>query len=147
MFGGVADRAANINQTYLEYGISDELTLGAKIYIELSTTDLDRSSAAAGAFLRKRIWQDGQGGVASVQGGYAHPIESLIGGFFTLADPGAVPDAHLAGLYGRGWGDVWSGGFISPIRIKEGLRDLVLRGFRHEVSEFNPKKQPLALTR
>jgi hypothetical protein len=113
IFSGVPDRDTNISQIYLEYGLLDGLTIGAKVYVELSTTDLDRSSAALGGFLRKRVWQDGMGSVASVEAGYAHPVESLLGRTFSVADPGAVPEAHLAGLYGHGWGDAWSGAFVS----------------------------------
>ena len=115
--GGPVSSDTNISQMYLEYGLFDGLTIGAKSYVELSSTDLNGSSAAFGGFVRKRVWQDGQGGVGSVQFGYAHPIESLLGGSFTVADPGAVPEAHLAGLYGRGWADNaanrWGSAFIS----------------------------------
>ena len=111
--GGPVSRDTNISQIYLEYGLLDGLTIGAKSYIELSTTDLTASSAALGGFVRKRVWQDGRGGVASVQFGYAHPIESLLGDAFAMAEPGAVPEAHLAGLYGRGWADDWGSAFLS----------------------------------
>jgi len=113
MFGGAPNRDTNISQIYLEYGLRDGLTLGAKAYVEVSTTDIDRSSAALGGFLRKRVWRDGLGSVAAIEVGYAHPVESLLGKTFAAADPGAVPEAHLAGLYGRGWGDAWSGTFVS----------------------------------
>ena len=111
---GPISRDTNISQIYLEYGLLDGLTIGAKSYIELSTTDLTTSSAALGGFVRKRVWQDGRGGVASVQFGYAHPIESLLGDAFAMAEPGAVPEAPLAGLYGRGWAGDWGAAFPSP---------------------------------
>ncbi|MCH8167963.1 MAG: hypothetical protein IID49_03615 [Proteobacteria bacterium] len=111
--GGPISRDTNISQIYLEYGLFDGLTIGAKSYVELSTIDLEASSAALGGFVRKRVWQDGRGGVASVQLGYAHPIESLLGASFAMAEPGAVPEAHLAGLYGRGWGGDWGTAFLS----------------------------------
>lgn len=113
MLGGGPDRDTNISQIYLEYGLLDDLTIGGKTYVELSSTDLERSSAAVGAFLRKRVWRDAGGSVASVEAGYAHPIDSLLGGAFAAAEPGAVPEAYLAGLYGHGWGDAWSGAFVS----------------------------------
>lgn len=111
--GGPISSDTNVSQIYLEYGLLDGLTIGAKSYVELSTTDLNGSSAALGGFVRKRVWRDRQGGVASVQLGYAHPIESLLGSVFTVSEPGAVPEAHLAGLYGRGWGGEWGSAFIS----------------------------------
>jgi hypothetical protein len=83
----------NIGQIYLEYGLLDRLTIGAKSYIELSSTDLNGSSAALGGFVRKRVWQDGRGSAGSIQFGYSHPIESLLGSTFALAEPGAVPEA------------------------------------------------------
>jgi hypothetical protein len=112
MFGGAPDHDTTVSQVYAEYGLLEGLTVGAKLYVELSATDFDRSSAAIGGFLRKRVWQGG-GSVVSAEAGYAHPIESLLGSTFAAADPGAVPEAHLAGLYGHGWGDVWSGAFVS----------------------------------
>lgn len=111
--GGPVDSDANISQIYLEYGLIEGLTVGAKLYVELSTSDFEASQVSLGGFLRKRVWQDGQGGVASVEAGYAHPIESLIGNGMELADPGAVPEAWLAGLYGRGWGGDWGNAFVS----------------------------------
>lgn len=111
--GGPANSDGNISQVYLEYGLTDTLTLGGKAYAELSSTDPDESTASLGGFLRGRVWQDGRGGVASLQAGYAHPIDSLLGGSFGLADPGAVPEAHVAGLYGRGWGGIWGSAFLS----------------------------------
>jgi hypothetical protein len=111
--GGPVSRDTNVSQIYLEYGLFDGLTIGGKSYVELSTTHLDASSAALGGFVRKRVWQDGTGGVASIQAGYAHPIESLLGTAFDYADPGAVPEAHIAALYGRGWGGTWGNAFVS----------------------------------
>ncbi len=111
--GGPIDADANITQVYLEYGLIEGLTAGGKLYVELSASDLAASSASLGGFLRKRVWRDGHGGVASVQGGYARPVESLIGQGFERADPGAVPEAHLVGLYGRGWADDWGSAFLS----------------------------------
>jgi hypothetical protein len=113
MFGGAPNRDTNISQIYLEYGLLDGLTIGAKAYVELSTTDLDRNSAALGGFLRKRVWRDEIGSVTAVEVGYAHPVESLLGRAFAAAEPGAVPEAHLAGLYGHSWGTEWSGAFVS----------------------------------
>jgi hypothetical protein len=125
--GGPASSDTNISQIYLEYGLLDGLTIGAKSYVELSTTDLTASSAALGAFLRKRVWTDGQGGVGAVQAGYAHPIDSLLGRTFDYAEPGAVPEAHLAGLYGRGWAGDWGSAFVSTGAAyhlrREGLAD------------------------
>ena len=111
--GGPISSDTSISQIYLEYGLFDGLTIGAKSYIELSTTDLYESSAAFGGFVRKRVWQDGQGGVGAVQVGYSHPIESLIGGVFALSESGAVPEANLSGLYGRGWAGDWGRAFVS----------------------------------
>lgn len=111
--GGPVDADANVTQVYLEYGLVEGLTVGGKLYVELSASALEASSASLGGFLRKRVWQDGHGGVASVQGGYAHPVESVIGQGLELADPGAVPEAHLAGLYGRGWDGDWGNAFVS----------------------------------
>jgi len=112
MFGGAPNHDTTISQVYAEYGLLDGLTVGAKVYVELSTTDYEQSSAAIGGFLRKRLWQAG-GGVISAEAGYAHPFESWLGSAFAEAEPGAVPEAHVAGFYGHGWGDAFSGAFLS----------------------------------
>ncbi len=57
--------------------------------------------------------QGGQGGVGSVEIGYAHPIDSLLGSTFAVSQPGAVPEAHLGGFYGHGWADDGGSAFIS----------------------------------
>jgi hypothetical protein len=111
--GGTATNDTRISQIYLEYGLIDGLTTGAKSYVEFSTTDQNGNSASLGGFVRKRVWQDGQGGVASVEVGYAHPIDSLFGRAFSVSDPGAVPEAHLGGFYERGWADDWGSAFVS----------------------------------
>lgn len=113
LIGGPVAHDSSISQLYVEYGLADGLTIGGKVYTEFSSTDLEDSSASLGVFLRKRVWQDGKGGVGSVQVGYAHPIEALVGGSFAYAEPGAVPEAHFAGLYGRGWGGDWGNAFLS----------------------------------
>ena len=111
--GGPVDSDRNISQIYLEYGLIEGLTVGGKLYVELSASDLRASSASLGGFLRKRVWRDGHGGVASLEAGYAHPIEDWIGNGLEYADPGAVPQAHFAGLYGHGWGGGWGNAFVS----------------------------------
>lgn len=113
LIGGVAHNDVNIGQIYLEYGLLDGLTIGAKVYMELSTTDVNGSSASLGGFVRRRVWRDGKGGVASVEVGYAHPIDSLLGAAFAESRPGAVPEAHLAGLHGYGWAGEWGSAFVS----------------------------------
>ena len=111
--GGPIDKDKNISQIYLEYGLVEGLTAGAKLYVELSASDFRTSSASLGGFLRKRIWRSDGGGVASLQAGYAHPVEKYLGQGLELADPGAVPEAHGAALYGRGWAGDWGNAFVS----------------------------------
>lgn len=136
--GGPVSSDTNISQIYLEYGLLDGLTIGAKAYIELSTTDLTAGSASLGGFVRKRVWQDGQGGVGSVQVGYAHPVESLLGRAFELAEPGAVPEAHLAGLFGYGWSaealNGWGSAFISTGAAYHMRREGMADDMRFEVT-------------
>ncbi|MDH3668644.1 MAG: hypothetical protein OEN23_17100 [Paracoccaceae bacterium] len=110
--GGPIDDDSNFTQIYLEYGLIDGLTIGAKTFVELSSIDPTEGSAAAGAFLRKRVWQGDSGGIASVELGYAHPIERMLGNRFAAVE-GAVPEAHLAGLYGHGWAGDWGNAFVS----------------------------------
>jgi hypothetical protein len=132
--GGPISSDTNISQIYLEYGLLDGLTIGAKSYIELSSTDLNGSSAALGGFVRKRVWQDGRGGVGSIQFGYSHPIESLLGSTFELAEPGAVPEANFAALYGRGWADKWGSAFVSTGAAYHMRREGMVDDLRFELT-------------
>lgn len=109
----IPDRDINTSQIYLEYGLTDSLTVGGKAYVQISGLDPGDNSALAGAFLRQRVWQDGKGGVGSVEAGYAHPVESLFGRTFDAAAWGAVPEIHGAAHYGRGWGGDWGSAFLS----------------------------------
>lgn len=144
--GGPVDEDANVSQIYLEYGLAEGLTAGGKLYVELSASNLEASSASLGGFLRKRLWQDGQGGVASVEGGYAHPVESLVGQGLELADPGAVPEAHIAGLYGRGWGSGWGNAFLSTGAAYHWRGDGLADEIRYEVTGgYTPRDRWMGL--
>jgi hypothetical protein len=131
--GGRASEDSNTTQIYLEYGLFEGLTIGATSFVGLSTTDFSTNSAAVGGFVRKRVWQSGQGGVASLQLGYSHPIESLFGATFDQSEPGAVREAHLAALYGHGWADDWGSAFLSTGAAYY-LRDGTSDDLRLEVS-------------
>lgn len=111
--GAPADHDTATSQIYLEYGLLDGLTIGAKLYVKLSPVDETENAASIEAFARKRLWRSERGGVASVELGYAHPAESLFGDLFAAADPGAVRELRLSGLYGRSWWGEWGSAFLA----------------------------------
>lgn len=114
--GGVPDRESTISQTYIEYGLLEDLTVGGKFYTEFSTVEPNRSAAALGVFLRRRLWHSDhsdRAGVASIELGYSQPVDELIGGIYAEGDPGAVPEANVAALYGRSWWGAWGNAFLS----------------------------------
>ncbi|MEM0944914.1 MAG: hypothetical protein AAGI70_13315 [Pseudomonadota bacterium] len=126
--GGVAEDDSNTSQVFLEYGILDDLTLGGTLFTELSTASFRESSASAGLFLRKRLWQ-GEAGVFSVQAGYVQPLDGLIGGSFGADTTDSVPEVEARLLYGHGFYGDWGSAFIST----EGGYDWRAEGIADEI--------------
>ena len=113
---GVPDRELETTQLYVEYGLTDGLTLGGKAYAQISLDEPRDSSALVGGFLRHRVWQDsweGHGAIASVEAGYSHPADDLVGADFTEDAPGAAPEAYGSALYGHSWWGDWGSAFLS----------------------------------
>ncbi|MEM6932266.1 MAG: hypothetical protein AAF526_01635 [Pseudomonadota bacterium] len=105
------DDDANTTQVLVEYGLLDSLTIGATVFADISTVDIDESSLNAGVFVRKRFWK-GEQGVFSGQIGYAHPFEDLIGGNFGT-NASSAPELEFRLLYGHSlWGN-WGNAFVS----------------------------------
>jgi hypothetical protein len=111
--GGVADSDSNSSQIWVEYGVADRWTVGAVIYGEFSTTDLDDMELRIGGHVRHRVWAGERGDVASVQAGFGVPVESWLGDLAPDSLPDSVPEAHLGALYGRGWQTGWGNSFVS----------------------------------
>lgn len=110
--GGVADEDSTTTQFFAEYGLIEGLTLGGTLFVDISTSDLGGGSAAAGAFLRKRVWA-GDHGVFSVQAGYSQPIEDLLPGDLGATNSSSVPEVEMRLLYGHSlWGD-WGSAFFA----------------------------------
>ena len=111
--GGAADSKSNSSQIYAEYGVADGWTLGAVLYGEFSTTDPGDLELRIGGHVRHRVWTGTDGDVASVQAGFSAPIEGWLGKLAPDSLPDSVPEAHLRGLYGRGWQTGWGNSFVS----------------------------------
>ena len=111
--GGPADSDSNSSQIYVEYGVADGWTMGAVLYGEFSTTDLDDMELRIGGHVRHRVWTGERGDVAAVQAGFSAPIESWLGDLAPDSLPDSVPEAHLRALYGRGWQTGWGNSFVS----------------------------------
>jgi len=113
MASGIAESDKTSMQIYAEYGLIDGLTLGAAVFGEIDTTDLISGSASVSAFARKRIWQDDDGYVASVQIGGSLPFESVISDVFGESKPDSTPEVTAAFLGGTGWWGDWGSAFVS----------------------------------
>ena len=126
--GAWAGRLAKRDKTsvfvFVEYGLTDRLTLGAKGSADWISTD-NQFDLRAGGHLRYRLWQGGAGDVFSIQFGAAAPIRAQI-------DPALVPTGGNVAefgaslLYGRGWISDWGNTFVSleaGYRRRHGLPD------------------------
>ena len=100
-------------QFYAEYGLAEGLTVGAKFWTDIAPSDPDVGSAAAGLFVRKRLWHTDTGHVASVQAGALAPIERFLNEEFGESKPFSTVEFALRGLYGRSWWGDWGNAFLS----------------------------------
>lgn len=101
--GGVADEDSNSTQVFVEYGLTDDWTLGGTLYGNFSAVDPQDLEIRLGAHVRRRVWTRPKGDVVSVQAGLAAPVEKWLVGDMADSLPGSVPEAHVRALYGRGW--------------------------------------------
>jgi len=113
LVGGATERNLTVTQIYVEYGLFDDLTIGASAYTEFDLFDADEGSAAAAILARKRLWQNDAGSVASVQAAFSVPFESVIREEFGRSKPDSVPELQLRGLYGTSWWGDWGNAFLS----------------------------------
>jgi hypothetical protein len=111
--GGPADSDSNSSQIWAEYGVADGWTVGVVAYGEFSTTDAQDIELRLGGHVRHRVWTGSKGDVAAVQAGFSYPVESWLGDLAPESLPDSVPEAHIRGLYGRGWQTGWGNSFVS----------------------------------
>lgn len=112
--GGAVAQDESYTSVFVEYGWSDDLTLGATLFAEIDAIDPADSSASVGLFARQRLWVGAHGGVASVQVGVSFPFEEYVLEEFALsgtADSAFAVDVR--GLWGKGWGFDWGNAFLS----------------------------------
>ncbi|MEO0387754.1 MAG: hypothetical protein AAF281_09530, partial [Pseudomonadota bacterium] len=77
--GQTFNRAAA--QTYVEYGLTETLTLGGKLRgdVRIGGDAAGETASEAAVFLQYRLWQGQTGGVASVRGGVSGPLREALG--------------------------------------------------------------------
>lgn len=112
--GGAAEEDTSFTQVYVEYGLFDDLTLGANLFAEIDALDFASSSASLSLFARQRLWVGQHGDVASVQLAVSYPFEEMVLDQFDV--PSTSDNAfaiELRGLYGKGWGFDWGNAFVS----------------------------------
>ncbi|MEM1276949.1 MAG: hypothetical protein AAGH74_10525 [Pseudomonadota bacterium] len=109
---GLSEEDSNTTQVLVEYGLFDDLTLGATLFADISTNDISDGTLSAGLFARKRLWQ-GEASLISAQLGYAHPLEELVSDAFDASSIDSAPEIEMRLLYGHSlWGD-WGSAFAS----------------------------------
>lgn len=111
--GDAADSDSNSSQIWVEYGVAEGWTVGAVVYGEFSTIDIEDMQLRLGAHVRHRIWTGEAGDIASVQVGFSAPVENWMGDIAPDSLPDSVPEVHLGALYGRGWQTDWGNSFVT----------------------------------
>lgn len=112
IFGDAADEDTSSFSVFVEYGVTDRLTVGATGSAEwLATTN--QMDVRIGAHGRYRIWQGDSGDVFSVQAGASFPIEGWFGDPLAGPTGDSVTEAQIGLNYGRGWVGDWGNSFIT----------------------------------
>ncbi|MGF1551732.1 MAG: hypothetical protein ACFBWO_04415 [Paracoccaceae bacterium] len=110
--GRAPDGAKHSGQLYVEYGLSERVTLGAKLFADRRHDGAEARSAQAGGFARVRLWA-GEASVTSVELGAAVPMEGLLGDRYSAPQPDNAAELSVAGLVGRSWWGDWGSAFLS----------------------------------
>lgn len=111
-FADAPQRDTQSMQIFLEYGLTEEITVGGSLRAEyeLITQQLELRLALHTRF---RFWQGADGDVASVQIGGSYPFEGNLGIVLINERPWIVPNADIMLFYGRGWQTGWGDPFLS----------------------------------
>ncbi len=113
LFGAPIEKDTNATSIFVEYGATNDLTIGLTAYGEFSTTDPNVYETRIGGHGRYRLWTGADGDVLSAQVGIGLPVERWLGSGLGDDRPESVPEVRLGVLYGRGWQTDWGNSFIS----------------------------------
>ncbi len=113
LLGDLAESDTNATSVFVEYGLTQDLTLGLTAYGDYSSTDLTDYEARVGGHVRYRFWTGEDGDVLSAQAAVGLPVERWLGNGLGDDRPESVPELRLGALYGRGWQTGWGNSFIS----------------------------------
>lgn len=112
LLGGIAERDTTTMQVFVEYGLTDRLTLGLVGRAEMLTTTL-QLDLEIGGHARYRLWQGPTGDVISIQAGGRFPLEETVGPLLAGGTEFHVAEAGAGLLYGRGWQWGWGDSFVT----------------------------------
>lgn len=115
--GGTFEKAGAAN--YLEYGVTDRITLGGSLEVEQELgveQDAMIPAATLSGFGRLRVWRGDRGDVASVALGASAPAGDAVG---LPAQIAPEPEVDLRALYGRGFSTSEGDAFVDA---QAGLR-------------------------
>lgn len=109
---GLADHDKTSVYVFVEYGLTDRLTLGARASGEWITTT-SQLDLRLGGHARFRLWQGASGDVFSIQFGGSGPVQGWFGDPLLGGTEDSVVEAEAGMLYGRGWNSDWGDSFFS----------------------------------
>ena len=104
---------ATLSQLYGEYGVTDDLTVGANAWLDIAVDNPDLGSASLGVFARQRVWRRDDGRVASLQLGVSLPAERAVSREFARSKPFSATDIGLDALFGKSWWGDWGNAYLS----------------------------------
>lgn len=115
---GLADHDKSSVYIFVEYGLTETLTLGASASGEWTATT-NHADLRLGGHARYRLWQGRAGDVFSIQLGGSGPVQDWFGDPLLVGTDDNVAEAEAGLLYGRGWVSDWGDSFFS---IRTGYR-------------------------
>ena len=110
---GEIESDTNSTSILVEYGATEDLTVGVTAYGKLSATNANDYELRLGGHVRYRFWSGEDGDVGSFQLGTALPAERWLGDGLGDNRPDSVPEIRADILYGRGWQSDWGNSFVS----------------------------------
>lgn len=114
---------------FLEYGVAEKVTLGAKIEqsIRLDDAGFGAQTGRVGGFARIGVWTGEAGDVAAVEAGFSTPLSGFQSPIAPVGDD--ADEYRVTALYGRGvqtdWGDGWVDGALTLAHLTGGRADEV----------------------
>ena len=112
LFRGTAHKDKSNVYVFVEFGVTDEFTVGTTASGEWLTTT-SQLDLRLGGHARYRLWQGNAGDVLSLQLGGSGPVQGWFGDPMLGGTDDNVVEIDTGVLYGRGWVSDWGNSFVS----------------------------------